>query len=263
MPRHPRELCVPAMVLLLLFLLLSGYAHATSAQIEMADPVLPCVQEKPVHGTAFFGLVPGSDLYDTAGNLGATFELAKKRASIVYFTGDLFTYIKNPGGTHFEPRRIIYTLEPGVAVRKGSCDVYRLFIKHQSYHDVDFTDGINESYELYGLGYCHGNLNGVHLSVGKYLNRKAVDYDWDLAAAVTIGLGKGIGGDVYTHLWVHRVTESSPPAGRDGFTDYAAELGVKYISGITLFGRLEHLHDLDRFAGRTESHGLTGLKYEW
>lgn len=240
--------------------LIAGSVLAASAQIEMTEPTLSVVDGNVVHGTAFFGAAIGSKPYDTAGNLGATFHLGQWGSGMIYFNGDIWTWIENRTATEFKPRRIEYTLEPGYYQVKGN-NAYRFFVKHQSFHNVDFLGGENEGYELYGVSYRRLSKPKFYLAAGKYMNRRVVDYDWDFAGSLTFDLPPLGGRDTYFELWAHHVTENK--SSRNGFTDYAAELGVEYESGITLFGRYELLHDIDRFMGTTDHHVLTGIRYNW
>ena len=231
---------------------------ATSPQIELSEPLL----DRPglVHSTAFFGAVAGSKVYDTAGSLGTTFQLGKQKSGRFYFFGDIFTWIKNMSGTSFEPKRITYTLETGYAIENEG-NRTRIFIKHQSFHNVDFVDGPRESYELYGVSYQWLKKPDIYLSVGNYLNKKNVDYTWDLVASATIDLKSIEGHDTYLHVWLHRVTESGNI--RDGFTDYAGELGVHLSPAVTAFGRYELLNDIDHFKGTADHHTMIGIRYQW
>ena len=231
----------------------------TSDQIEMTEPTLVAT-DRSVHGTAFFGAAPGGKPFNTAGNLGATFHLGAWGNGALYFNGDVWTWVKHASGNRFEPKRLIYTLEPGY-YRENGKSAYRFFIRHQSFHDVDFFGGENEAYELYGASLRHAGKPQVYIQVGKYLNKRVVDYGWDFAGSLTFDLPPWGKKDTYLELWAHHVTGKR--ASRDGFTDYAAEFGVQYRSGITLFGRYESLHDIDRFLGKTDHHVLTGIRYNW
>lgn len=235
---------------------------ATSAQMELSEPVLPVAKDKTANGTAFFGWVGGGDVYNTTGNLGGTFPLGEIKRGKLYFFADLFTWIENPNSSRFRPKRVIYTLEPGYNYVLGDSE-YRFFIKHQSYHDVDFADNLEESYELYGLNYRLLRRPELQLRVAKYVNRRVVDYDWDLAASATFDLPSNFGRQAYIHGWIHHVTESGNSFGRSNFTDYAAEFGFTVNAGLTLFARYEYLHDLERFGARSDHHVLVGPKYVW
>ncbi len=235
----------------------------TSAQIEETEPVLT-LADKAVHGTASFGALLGGHVFDSAGNLGATFPLGHIKKSRIYFLGDLYTYVKNPGGQRFQPRRIIYTLEPGYYWEHRDAG-YRFFIKHQSFHLIDqpAIGPESESYELYGLSYRQLSSPHLYASVGKYLNKRVVDYNWDFAASATWDLQPWGRTEPYLHGWLHHVTESDHPTGRSGFTDYAAEFGVRFSTGMIPFARYEFLNDIDRFAGSSDHHTLLGLRYTW
>jgi hypothetical protein len=235
-------------------------ALATSAQMEMTERTLLLEDGEVVHGTAFFGAVIGSDLYNSAGNLGATFHLGSWKPGILYFNGDVWTWIENGADNSFKPRRILYTLEPGYYRQKGN-DAYRFFIKHQSYHNVDFFGGMNEAYELYGVSYRHLDKPKVYLELGTYQNKRIVDYSLDIAASLTLDLPPWNDRATYLEIWGHHVTETGST--RNGFTDYAAELGFAYRNGITLFGRYEYLHDINHFDGIADHHVLTGIRYRW
>jgi len=239
---------------------LSQPAQCTSAQTDWTEPV-PLVAEKMVRGKAMFGVLGGSDLYDSVGNLGATFDIGDVKGGDIYFFGDVLTWITNPKLTDFEPRRVVYTLEAGY-ISPVDDQRYSLFVKHQSFHDVDSSDGIDESYELYGFRYRISDEPAILLRVGKYANRSAVDYDWDFAVGSATSLGSISDRQLYASAWVHHVTESGNPD-RDGFTDYFIEVGVEFLSGIDVFVRYELLHDLDRFDGTTDHHLVLGTKYIW
>jgi hypothetical protein len=253
-------LCIGVLICLGM-LLCTKPACATSAQIELSEPVLPVTQGE-INGSAFFGAAVGSDAYDTAGDLGATFPIGSMGSGQLYFFGDVFTWVEDIHGGKFQPRRIIYTLEPGCDYVLGK-DEYRFFIKHQSFHDVDFFDDLEESYELYGINYRRLGSPEYVLRTGKYLNTNDVDYDWDFAAAATFGLARTQDSETYLRIWVHHVTENNDLIDRNGFTDFAGEVGTSYKNGITLFARYQLLHDIDRFGGRSEHQLLVGPKYVW
>ena len=128
---------------------------------------------------------------------------------------------------------------------------------------VDFHDDLDESYELYGVSYEWLGSPGYYLRAGKYLNRKDVDYDWDIAGSATFNLKPINGRETYFHAWLHQVTEDNGLDDRDGFMDYAGEMGIKFYSGIVLFGRYEFLHDIDGFGGASDHHVLVGTRYVW
>jgi len=234
-------------------------ALSTSAQIEWTEPVL-VTDEQLVHGTAFIGILPGSDVFDTAGSLGVTFDVGQLGAGGLYLFTDIFTWIDN-AGLDFEPMRVIYTLEAGCSPPRGE-GRYSFFIKHQSFHDIDTFDDIDESYELYGARYRFGGSPQWYVRAGKYLNRSTVDYDWDLAASVTYDLRPIRERPTYAHAWVHHVFEEGD-VGRDEFTDYAVELEVRLHSGLIPFLRYELLHDIDRFNGASDHHLMLGTRYRW
>ena len=250
-----------ACLLALLALLARAPAPCTSPQIELSEPILT-LDDQAVHGTAFFGAPFGSHVYSTAGDLGATFPLGHVDGGKPYFFGDMFTWIRNPSGCEFEPRRIIYTLELGYYWEVEN-NGYRFFAKHQSFHDVDFYDSLDKGYELYGLSYRRKESPEFYASVGKYMNDCIVDYQWDLVAATTFALPPVWEKETYLHLWLHQVTENDGPGGRDGFLDYAAEVGIKFDTGVTLFTRYEFLHDINYFGGAADRHFLTGAAYRW
>lgn len=231
--------------------------YATSAQLELTEPVL--IPDNRVHGTAFYGALLGSDVYDSAGNLSATFTAGTVQRGHLYFFGDIYTWVRNVRPTQFQPRRVIYTIEPGYFLVRDR-DTFRLFMKHQSYHDVDFSDGVNEAYELYGAGWQRAGNPEYSVRIGKYLNERSVDYDWDISGAVTGIVGDSDGRPVYAHLWLHRVEEHGH-GDRDGFADYAAECGIRYRSGTSVFARYQLLHDIDAFAGAADHHLMLGVKY--
>lgn len=248
--------------IVLLCFVMHGIVFATSAQIEFSDPILPMPDDKSVHGKVFFGVVSGSDIYDAAGNIGATFDIGVVDKGSLYFSGDIFTYLEvKDGFSDFNPRRIIYTLEPGYVRVRGN-SAYRFFIKHQSFHDVDSSDELDESYELYGLSYKSAGNPEFYIAAGKYLNVKDVDYEWDFTASATFDLQIIRNRSTYFHAWVHHITEDGT-IDRNGFTDYAGELGISFKNNLTWFARYELLHDIDRFNGLTDNHAIIGARYIW
>ncbi|MHB0997915.1 MAG: hypothetical protein ACYC27_01610 [Armatimonadota bacterium] len=244
--------------IILCCLYLPKIVFATSAQNELSEPVLTANDSKG-NGQAFFGTALSDDIYNTAGSLGATFRTGRIGPGKLYFFGDIFSWI-NTTHSEFKPQRVIYTLEPGYFYVSEK-STYRFFIKHQSYHDVDFTDNIDESYELYGLSYKYSANPEYYLRIGKYMNRKDVDYNWDFAGYVRFYLDDSTNVNPYLHLWLHQVTESDNSTDRNGFTDYAIEAGYEWKSGLTIFARYELLNDLNRFNGNSDHHILFGPKY--
>jgi len=249
------------LITFLLFLAACAPASCASPQFELTEPVL-VPTDNLVHGTATFEILLGSHVYNTAGNLGATFPLGTARSGRFYFYADMLTWIRNPGDSRFEPRRIVYTLEPGYYIQRDD-NRYRFFIKHQSFHNSDTFCDDNESYELYGLSYNSLRRPELYVSVGKYVNRCVVDYTWDLVGWATWELAQSDSTTTYFHAWLHIVTENDGPRGRNGFTDYAAELGLRFNSGVMLFARYEFLHDVDRFAGESDHRLIPGITYTW
>lgn len=260
-PSFVRRVWSALSIVLLALKLCACGANATSAQIESAEPVFATdTSTCPTGASASFATVLGSRLYDTAGSLGGTFKGKMVGAGQLYFFADIFTWVDNVNVTEFRPRKIIYTIEPGYIIRrdKKSC---RIFVKHQSFHDVDVSDEITESYELYGVSLARYGDIDQRFSIGKYLNERIVDYDWDLAASATVQLGSARKQPIYGHVWLHHVTEHGNIIGRDGFTDYAVEIGIKWFSGMTGFLRCEFLHDMDAFGGISDHYVLVGARY--
>ncbi|MCL6520060.1 MAG: hypothetical protein K6T99_09510 [Armatimonadetes bacterium] len=239
---------------------MSGSLEATSPQIEWSEPsfVLNGAMSSAV---AFFGIISGSSLYDTAGSLGATFQKKMAKEGSYYFFADIFTWIENKG-TEFMPRRVIYTIEPGYTTLRGNAR-WRAFIKHQSFHDVDSFDNLNEAYELYGLSFQQLSEPMWYISVGKYLNRRIVDYRWDLATSVTREIGSLKKNRIYGHVWLHYVSEHQGNIlHRNDFTDYALETSVDFQNGLVGFLRYELLHDIERFAGTADNHLILGARFK-
>ncbi len=234
--------------------------EATSPQIEWSEPLF-LTNGSTGSAVAFFGLVPGCKVYDTAGSLGAMFKKATAAGECFYFFGDIFTWIKNKG-TQFMPGRVIYTIEPGYITTRGKLR-WRAFIKHQSFHEIDSFDQLNEMYELYGVSFQQLSESLWYVSVGKYLNRRIVDYRWDLATSVTRKIGSLNENNLYGHIWLHYVTEHRGNAmHRDGFTDYAIESSVDFKNGLIGFLRYEVLHEIERFGGTTDSHFVLGVRIQ-
>lgn len=231
---------------------------ATSAQIEVTDPVLPVIDGTRAHGNVFYGAVVGGGLYDSAGNVGVTIPLAKAGKGHVYFWGDIFTWVKNPSITRFEPKRVVYTIEPGYDYVTENHE-FRVFIKHQSFHDPDAANALKESYELYGVDYRRLGSPQLEFRVGYYGSKRRVDYNWDFLASANFDLSKAVGRGVYAEIWLHEVTR----ADGGNFLDYAGEVGIKIRDGVMIFGRYEYLHDLDHFGGVADHHFLIGPKYSW
>lgn len=246
----------------LLLLTIAVGVLADSAQLEMTDPVLPVGKGHAANGTAFLGWVGGGHAFNTAGNLGGTFPIGSIHRGEFYFNGDMFTWIRNPRPADFRPRRIIFTLEPGYNLVKND-DEYRFFIKHQSYHNVDFVGPPRESYEMYGFSYRRLRYPLVGVRVGKYLNRRTVDYDWDFTGSVTFALPDSMGYKSQLHGWIHHVTESGNSFGRNGFTDYAVEYSFTINGGLRMITRYEFLHDIESFGSRSDHHVLVGPMYTW
>lgn len=257
-----RWMSLIACLLTLAYCLSGSPGLCTSAQIELSEPILT-MDDQAVHGTAFFGWTLGSDLYNTAGDLGATLPLGHTENGKPYFFGDMFTWIRNPSGDEFQPRRIIYTLEAGYYWEPEEDIGLRAFVKHQSFHDEDMYDCMDESYELYGVTYRKKGPPDYFGRIGLYLNKRGVDYQWDIAAAATFPLSPVWNKETYIHFWLHQVTEHGNPTGRGGFLDYAAEAGIIFDTGVVLFTRYEYLHDINCFNGDSDHHFLTGVAYHW
>lgn len=256
-----RTACLHLITAYILCVILPVSACATSAQLSTMDPLLPIEEGKTANGTASYTVILGSELYDSAGHLGATFPIGRSGDGRFYFFGDLHTWVKNPTITDFNPRRIAYTLEPGY-YRTSGRNEYRFFIKHQSFHDVDFGDELDESYELYGLAYRRTGSPEYYLRLGRYYNTVDVDYEWDIAASVELGVSASESRQNLLKFWVHHVTADGSDS-RSGFTDYAVEYEIAYRNGLTLFARYQFLHDLDRFDGTSDRHVMVGPRYVW
>lgn len=61
-------------------------SEATSPQIEWSEPLFLTTGSKS-SAAAFFGLVPGSKVYDTAGSLGVTFKKKHEQEKASIFSG--------------------------------------------------------------------------------------------------------------------------------------------------------------------------------
>lgn len=258
---NSRKIFVRSLLALGMLAFAPSCIYATSAQLELTDPVLPFKDGLPAKGNAFFGVVAGGGLYNSAGNIGCTIPLGTAGKGKLYFCGDIFTWVKNPSLTQFDPKRVVYTLEPGYDYVSGRNE-FRFFIKHQSFHDPDTLNTMRESYELYGVDYrCLSTPRPKYeFRIGYYASKRVVDYQWDFQASTTFDLSKRFGNGMYLELWLHGVTDGGS---RGGFVDYAGEVGANLSDGLSIFGRYEVLHDIDQFGGETDHHFLAGPKYSW
>ena len=223
----------------------------------------PGVPGSPIHGEVVAGYYPVSDVYRYAADVNVWFDYGSHKATKFYFRGGILTLIKASPEKDFQPDRYRGTLEPGARWVHGDheCD---FFIKHHSYHDIDRFDGINESYEVYGLRYTKATTWNPTIAAGKYCNTQDLDYDWDFFASVDNGcIGVCNRKPLYAAASLHLVTEKGDVPGRKDFLDYSAEVGIETHAQVRYFVSYRQVHDIDRYAGTTDHGLLAGVRYTW
>lgn len=216
-----------------------------------------------IHGDIAAGYYAVSDVYRYIADVNVWFDFGASNGAAFFFNGGIQTLIKGASDERFQPDRYRGTLEPGVKWAKGE-NVYSLFVKHQSFHDIDKYDGIDESYEIVGIRYARASLWNFNVSAGKYIYRQDVDYDWDFTASVDSGRANVCPGRrLYGAASAHYVTSDGSLTSRDGFLDYMAEFGYETRLNVRYFVAYQVVHDIDRFAGRIEKGLLFGVRYKW
>jgi hypothetical protein len=230
--------------------------------LRMSAFAEPGVPESKIHGDISAGYYSISNVYKYAADLNVWFDFGAWNPAKFYFSGGVLTLIKSDKAEGFQPDRYRGTLELGARTQRGKNNL-SLFLKHQSFHDIDRFDGITESYEILGLKYSVANPWNPTISAGNYVHKLDVDYQWDLRASVDNGcVGICSGKPIYGAASVHYVTESGV-TGRDNFVDYTAEIGLETHYSVRYFLQYQNIHDIDSFNGRTE-HGLVvGARYKW
>jgi hypothetical protein len=222
----------------------------------------PGVPETKIHGELVAGAYPISDVYKYAADLNVWFDFGAWNPAKFYFNGGILTLIKANSNKGFQPDRYRGTLELGARLPEGKKS-YSLFLKHQSFHDIDRFDGITESYEILGLKYSLANPWNLTVSAGNYVHKEDVDYQWDFGASVDNGcVAVCSGKPLYGAASAHYVTESGI-TGRDHFLDYSAEIGVETHAGVRYFMSYRQVHDINQFNGETDHGLLVGVRYKW
>jgi hypothetical protein len=216
-----------------------------------------------VRGNLSFGYYASSDVYRYAADVNAWLNYGWYNDARFYFRGGILTQIKGGDGESFQPDRFRGTLETGAALSRGRSN-YTFFIRHRSYHDIDRYDGLDESYEIYGVQYCRKDLCNLTFSAGAYQNTRDVDYDWDFLISFSEPVvGHIKGRPVYISGDIHRITEDGSLPDRDGFWNYSAEVGLESPVGVKYFVSYRKVNDVDRFDGVTDRQILTGIRYQW
>ncbi|MDO8682303.1 MAG: hypothetical protein Q7N50_02315 [Armatimonadota bacterium] len=247
--------------LMLPLAILALFARGVLAQSEAIPQ--PTLFGTHVHGDIMAGYYAQSDVYDYLADINIWFDYGSAKGAKLYFYGGILTLIKSTDEESFEPDRYRGTLEPGIRLQRGNSS-YEFFIKHQSFHDIDRFDDLDETYEIYGLRYRKAGPWNYTLSAGKYENKDDVDYDWDYYASLDNACIRVCNGKpIYTALSLHGVTEDGSLANRDDFLDYSLEVGLQSSLGIRYFANYRQTHDIDRFNGATDHGIILGVRYAW
>ncbi|MDO8586676.1 MAG: hypothetical protein Q7T82_06505 [Armatimonadota bacterium] len=240
-------------------LIVAAIAFATPAYV-VAQPGVPGTR---IHGDILAGYSPVNNVYDYTADFNVRFDFGSYNAAKLYFDGGVLTLIKKTSEKSFQADRYRGTLEPGIRLPHGK-NSYALFVKHQSFHDIDRFDGLTESYEILGLRYYLNNPWNPAVSAGNYVHRNDVDYDWDFALSVDNGcIGFCGSKKLYGAASLHYVTEEGALSDRNHFLDYSAEIGLESTDSVRYFLSYRQIHDIDGFDGHTEHGLLVGARYKW
>jgi hypothetical protein len=244
-------ICLLVALSLVLTVHLSAYADTKAS-----------APETKVHGDLLLGYYPVSDVYKYVADVNVHFNYGSYKESNIYFGGGILTLIKKTDLKSFQPDRYRGTLETGIQRSRGK-QALSLYVKHQSFHDIDRFDGITESYEMLGVRYAQNSPWNPTFSLASYVHKIDVDYKWDFSASVDNGcLGVCRGKSIYGAASIHYVGENGQ-INRDNFFDYNAEVGFQSQASIRYFLAYRQTHDIDRFNGTTDHAVLVGMRYGW
>ncbi|MBI2844381.1 MAG: hypothetical protein HYX78_13365 [Armatimonadetes bacterium] len=248
------------MLIRLMFLLVALAACPVRAQLR--SPV-PHSSPGATHGSVEAGWYASSDIYKYLVDLNVSFNFGSWGDAKFNMGGGILTLVKDTSRDSFQPDRYRGTIEPAVYLKQGA-NVYLFSIRHQSFHTIDRPPPLDESYELYNLAYQRIGDPNILLSVGRYLNRDDVDYEWDLFAQVdTACIGMCRYGPIYVSGTGHYVDEDESLSERSSFFDYSLEIGVQTHTGVRYFAAVRQIHDIDQFGGITDDQVVLGVKYLW
>jgi hypothetical protein len=257
----------PAIMRSVIAILLAIVAGPVFAQLAPPFPYPEPAPEsvvKNIHGSLELGYLATSKVYRYVADVNVGFDFGSWRGAKFNFGGGILTLVRSGSGDDFQPDRYRGTIEPAIYLPKGR-SAYIFSIRHQSFHSIDKPSDGKESYELYNAAYQHAGPPNIRIAIGKYINRKHVDYNWEVLAQVdTACLGYCKFGKFYVSGLAHYVKESSDSlSGRDSFTDVSLEAGIESKSAIRYFVALRQIHDIDRFLGTTDNQVLIGTKILW
>lgn len=215
------------------------------------------------HGNVELGWYASSDLYEYIADVNVAFDFGSWGDARFNIGGGILTLIKNTDAESFQPDRYRGTIEPAAYIQKGS-DIYLLTVRHQSFHTIDRPPPLEESYELYSLGYQHLGPTNIRAVVGRYLNRQDVDYQWDAFLEISNAcLGTCRYGRIYGSVTGHYVDEDESLSDRGSFFNFSLEAGVQTPVGVRYFVAYRRIHDIDQFNGVADDGILIGVKYLW
>lgn len=236
-----------------------AFTVAPPALAQLPIPV-PAPVVSGTHGEIEVGWYAAGDVYKYIADVNIGFNFGSWKDATFSFEGGILTLIKTTPDDSFQPDRYRGTLQPSVSWEREN-NTYLFAIKHQSFHTIDRPPPLEESYELYLVGYERTGPPNLVLTVGRYLHAIDVDYKWDIFAQLdTACIGTCRYGRVYTTLAGHYVKEDGS---RGSFLDYNLEVGVQSPSGVRYFGAIRQIHDIDQFGGTTDNQLAVGVKYLW
>lgn len=221
------------------------------------------VPSNKVHGRADAAYFVINSVFRYEADVNLWFDFGQYKDFVFFFNGGLLVYAEDNSDKTFQPRRLRGTLEPGTYLRKNR-NTYYFYIKHQSFHDIDTFDNLDEAYEIYTLAYKYSGNPTFFVSAGKFLNTDDVDYDWEFVGWFEYpNLFHKSHNPVYFSGSVRRVEETGDLSDRNGFTDFTSELGVETAPGLRYYTGYRVIHDVNRFDGATDHEWAVGIKYLW
>ena len=194
--------------------------------------------------------------YNVTNNFGDP----KKIAGYVMADADIEASIFNGSG-EFHPDRLAGTFELG-AVKSFGTTAGRLFLRHQSVHNIDRTDRRRPAWEMLGFRVeTKLNSTNVEASLGAYSHREAVFYDTDVDIRSSTPIGEIGNHTIALDTYFHYVHEHGGP--RSGFADYWIEPSVRVNKNTSIYLGLGTAHDIDTSNGNSEHPIILGANFNF
>lgn len=211
-------------------------------------------------GQARIAINPGAKVYryhadyNITGIVGDKLKIAPYAFADADIEAQLFT-----DSNEFHPDKLTGTFEVGLA-HEGSMFDSRIFLRHQSSHNVDRTDRVRPAWEMVGMRF-ESRYRSTHMSLGvaRYTHKEAVHYNTDVDFRTSTPIGSLGRKPILVDTVVHNVQESGGP--RSGFTDFWIEPSIELSQRTSVYLGYGTIHDVDTSNGQSDRPFAMGLRF--